>query len=166
MPRGDGQKGKRRGKYKARETGGKVIELRADLPPVDFVPPPPPRVDAPPPPRRVTVDVGTKTEAEALEFELPHWWSDEDEAHFVACMRDSRVKKISEREHGARTATALKRQITELDMRPRSVEEEKALISAASQYRKYRFEVLGVAEKSDDDDDDDPFGGADDEDDE
>ncbi len=160
MPRGEAQARKRRGKYGARgakkEMDAIVDEMRASEKFfVGILPGQPVDVPAPlaPAKHRVEFVFGLADKQVQLVIELPAHWLAEDVGHFSQCMRESKIKKLSEREHAARMATTIDRQIRALDATVgRTVEEEKTLVSAAAQYRKYRFEVLGNAEKSDDED--------------
>lgn len=86
-------------------------------------------------------------------------WSAEDEQHFRDLIAESPLGNPRTKENAARRATELSRQLAVLDSRPRTVDEEKALISASGQYRRW-LEVLKVSEavarrKRDDEDEDD-----------
>ena len=160
MARGDGQDGKRRGKYRPRAKLTIVSPdgTERDATPKATPPSEPMSVGRPDrEPRLLEMSFGPKDKPDeqiTKTFSLPWHWQAADVEHFRTRMEESSVKKLGEREHAARVATYLFRQIRELDERPRTVEEEKALIQATSQYRKYAFEVLGVAEKADEDDGD------------
>ena len=73
-------------------------------------------------------------------------WTAEDIEHCRQLEADSPLLNIHAKHLAATRATELSRQLRELDARARTVDEEKILISASSQYRKW-LEVLRVTEK-------------------
>lgn len=115
MPTGEGQVGKRRGKYRARSstdpTGPEAHEASAG------------------------------------------GWSEEDREHFDRLVADSPIASEAAKTNAARRATELSRQLRDLDSRARTVDEEKALIAASSQYRKW-LEALKVTAKMKEDEED------------
>lgn len=117
MPKGEGQSGKRRGKYTPRKRAGDEKQAKP---------------------------VAAVTTGE--------WTSDDDE-HYRMLVDESPLASEPAKRNAARRATELSRQLRVLDARVRTIEEEKALIAASSQYRRW-LEVLQVAVKVKDDDED------------